>query len=231
MPVGSELVSVASAVTWTGSTTAIITNVLAGVEARIANYLGRKQPPGVLRFEDTAYTEYYDGELSDGILLKMTPIVGVTSVTLISNNTTSSAYTLTDLTVDGIEIASLSASPALVGRLQMRGGSYMWDSDYLSSRHVRVPVPNFGSGRNRIKVVYTGGWTTIPDDLKLAALQACKNVVDRKEVSSTLASETLGNYSYTNVTSSSSDDTSGPEWAFGGVLDLLKPYQSGAGLV
>lgn len=225
-----ELCTVSAVVAWTGASTADATLILAGVEARIANYCNRKTHDGSAVWEDTAKTEFLDGEWSDGVLLNWRPIVGVTSITQITGSSTSYAYTLTDFTVDGIEIAGLSTNPAPYGRLQMRGGvsSGYWESDGFAARRSRVSFPNFGAGRNRIKVVYTGGYTTIPDDLKLAALEACKSVYNAKSVSATLKSESLGNYSYENVTGAEAGDS---EWIFGNVKDLLQPYRSYARII
>lgn len=225
-----ELQPVSAVVAWTGASTTNATIIANAVEARIGNYCNRMtQGVGVgTIWTSGSRTEYLSGELSDGLLLKWTPITAVASVTMITANGISTTYTLTDLTVDGIEIADLGTINGRIGRLQLRAGSYMWDQEYAAQRRARVAAPNFGAGRNKIKVVYTGGYSTIPDDLKLAALELAKNIVDAKAVSGTLQSETLGNYSYTNA---SSADAAASEAVMGSAKDLLQPYRSYANIV
>ena len=174
-----ELQTVSAVVAWTGATTTNATIIANAVEARIGNYCNRMTQGGFgTVWTSGSRTEYLSGELSDGVLLKWTPITAVASVTMITANGISTTYTLTDLTVDGIEIADLATVNGRIGRLQLRSGSWMWDADYAAQRRARVSLPNFGDGRNKIKVVYTGGYSTIPDDLKLAALELAKNISD-----------------------------------------------------
>lgn len=224
-----ELATASAVQAWTGADATTATALIAHVEARIANYCNRRTEDGSAVWEDSAKTEFIDGELSQGVLLNWRPIVAVSSVTIITSSSTSTSYTLTDLTVDGIEISGLAANPAPYGFLMLRNsGTYVWDSEYIMARSARVSSPNFGAGRKRIKVVYTGGYTTIPSDLTLAAKIACKNVYDAKQVSGSVQSESLGNYSYTNKDGSTIDTN---QWSFGGVLDLLQPYRSYARIV
>jgi len=225
-----ELNAVSAVVAWTGASSADATIIANGVEARIGQYCNRMtQGVGVgTIWSSGTRTEYLTGELSDGLMLKWTPITAVASVTLITSNGVTSDYTLTDLTVDGIEIADLGTVNARVGRLQLRAGVRLWDSQYAAARTARVTAPNFGEGRNRIKVVYTGGYSTVPDDLKLAALELCKSVYSAKSINATLQSESLGNYSYTNQTGG---EVTQSEFIMGNVRDLLQNYRSYANII
>jgi hypothetical protein len=236
-----ELCTVSGVVAWTGASTTNATIIAQAVERRIANYCGRRTEDGDDTWGRVERTEYLDGELSDGVLLKWTPIDAVSSVRLITGSGTGSGsetYTdvdLTSLAVDGVAIPDLGTAglAAQKGLLHYRGSSTgMWDSEFIYARRSRVPVSNFGSGRYRVRVVYTGGYGSpakpIPDDLKAAALILAKNMNDARSVSSTLQSETLGNYSYTN---SSSSDAVANENMMGGVKDLLQPYRSYANIV
>lgn len=225
-----ELCTVSGVVAWTGASTTNATIIANAVEARIGQYCNRMtQGVGVgTIWTSGSRTEYLTGEMSSGVLLKWTPITAIASVTLIINNTSTYSYTLTDLVCDGVEIASLSTTNARNGWLQIRSGIEYWDQEYMEARRSRSPLPNFGAGRERIKVAYTGGFSTIPDDLKLAALILSKTISDTKSISTGVQSESLGNYSYTNA---SAADVTAREDVMGSVKDLLQPYRSYANIV
>lgn len=236
-----ELCTVTGVVAWTGASTTDATIIAAAVERRIANYCGRRTETGEGAWARGSRVEYLSGELSDGVLLKWTPIDAITSVKIISGATASAAsetYTSVDLTtlaLDGIAISDLATADyaAQKGLLHYRNSHVQfWDSDFLQATRSRVTLSNFGEGRWKIKVNYTGGYAStakpIPDDLKLAALVLSKSIYSAKSVSATLQSESLGNYSYTNATSS---DASGNELLMGNVRDLLQSYRSYANIL
>lgn len=235
-----ELCTVSGVVAWTGASTTNATIIAQAVERRIANYCGRRTEDGEATWARAERVEYLSGELHAGVLLKWTPIDAVTSVKIITGSGAgagSETYTdidLAGLALDGIAISDLSAADyaAQVGYLHYRNTGQYWDSTYLSARQLRIPPGNFGGGRQRVKVVYTGGYASsakpVPDDLKLAALILCKSIHDAKSINGTLQSESLGNYSYTNATGS---DVTASETSMGAVKDLLQPYRSYANIV
>jgi len=98
----------------------------------------------------TAFTEYYDGDGTNTLFLRhhqpyaaATPSpVTLTSVTVISTDDTETAFTA----------GELSDCVKYPDKLVRRTGV-------------------FDSGTRNIKVVYTCGYTSIPDDIKKAALQ------------------------------------------------------------
>jgi hypothetical protein len=236
-----EICTASGITAWTGASATDAAIISQAVERRIANYCNRRTENGDNTWSRTSRVEYLTGELSAGVLLKWTPIDAVTSVKIITGTGAGSAsetYTTVDLTslaLDGVAIADLSSAgyASQVGYLHYRNSSVqMWDSDYWGARRGRVPAANFGSGRQRVKVEYTGGYASpakpIPDDLKLAALSLAKSMYDAKSVSGTLQSERLGDYSYTNATAS---DKAAAEDGFGQVKDLLQSYRSFANIV
>ncbi|MDD2756890.1 MAG: hypothetical protein PHS80_15360 [Methanothrix sp.] len=100
----------------------------------------------------TAYTEYYDGDGTDTLYLNhhnpwaeatWRPVT-LTSVTVIATDDTETAFTAD-------ELSDVVKYPDMLVR---RSGT-------------------FTKGHRNIKVVYTVGYTTCPDDIKAAALQAC----------------------------------------------------------
>ncbi len=98
----------------------------------------------------TTSTEYYDGDGTDTLLLhhhnpwaEATPrSVTLTSVTVIATDDTETAFTAS-------ELSDIVKYP---DKLVRRSGC-------------------FTSGNRNIKVVYTHGYTSVPDDIKQAALQ------------------------------------------------------------
>lgn len=224
-----ELAAASAVSAWVGCTTAEATTIANAVERRIGAYCNRMTQAGADIWSRTERTEYLSGELSDGVLLKWTPITAVTSVTIIYQSGQTQSVTLTDLTCDGIEIADLSGTYGMEGILKYRTGS-AWQSEDEFGRLARVRYPNFGSGYRKVKVVYTGGYPSgqVPADLTLAALTLAKNIYDTKSISAGLQSESLGNYSYTNASGS---DVAASEGAMGQVKDLLQNYRSYANIV
>jgi len=58
-------------------------------------------------------------------------------------------------------------------------------------------------GYKNVRVSYTAGYSTIPDDLTLAALQVCQQAYRDIKAGKRIQSENLGDYSYTLMTSPS----------------------------
>ena len=54
-------------------------------------------------------------------------------------------------------------------------------------------------GRRNIRVVYTAGYATVPEDVQLAAAELAKEVYGKAQRDPTLLSETIGSYSYTQA--------------------------------
>lgn len=212
-------------------TTSLTNNaILEAAEDWIAKYCRRWSVDGAHWGRETR-EEYIDGELSSCVMLKWTPIESITSVQVVTSATGAYTYTLTDLECDGIPIASLTAlNPGLTGRLGLRSGALnIWDMGSGSGwdRASRIPFPNHGGGRQRIKVSYTGGYTSIPPALKLAAKKMCAQVYYNRTRDPTVKSTTLGNFSE----SYGAADSSGGITAPGEVLSLLENFRSYISLV
>jgi hypothetical protein len=92
-----------------------------------------------------AYTEVLDGRNTSEITVKNPPITAITSVTV------------------GGEAYSVAATSTAAG--------YQFSDQQVYLLNV---VRGFRRGKRNVTIVYTGGYTTIPQDLKEAALQqAC----------------------------------------------------------
>ena len=181
-----------------------LTTYVAAAEAFIARICGRYDLAGN-HWLSASRVEYLDGNNWPAVFLKFTPITAVASVSLVTSSSTTSSYTLTELEVDGIAIADLTTSLAgMQGRLGLRSvvlsSPAAWDAGWnppYSPMWDRSP--NFGGGRNRVKVTYTGGYTTAPADLALAATMAAATMYRSKDTDYSKKSEGLGEYSYTNA--------------------------------
>lgn len=162
----------------TSTTQDVILDIIRlGVVAAVENQTGRE-------FESQARTEYYDGPGERLLILNHRPVTAVTSVH-----------------VDSTGYAGQGTTP-------FESSSEWTQGDYF---FIRPPVEaserNPGileaingvwtKGRGNIKVVYTAGYSTLPEDLKLAVCQVCAAVRKRRTTGgSPLQSETIGRYAY-----------------------------------
>ena len=121
----------------------ILDTLIAAVEARILAHLGR------LRIETgTVTNEYHDGDgRSECLLLREWPATAITTVSW-WDGTTATALDATDYALD-------SSAQDSAGILIYTPGGY-------------APSP-WRVGRRNIRITYTAGYTTVPDDLELAA--------------------------------------------------------------
>lgn len=230
--------TVASAVTaYLGGTTPTnLTDLINAAEDRIFGYCRRKAVnSGESSFARDEHIEYLSGELSSGVLLKFTPITAVSAVSRVLSSGAGAGseeleeIDLTLLSVDGIAIPDLASNYGPVGRLQYRNSTHnYWPSDYATARLSRSPFPNFGSGRQLIKIAYSGGYQTIPGGLKMAATILAAQLYRNQQRDPTLTSERLGEYAYTAGTASEASETFKMP---GGVLDLLEDYVNKANSV
>ena len=81
----------------------------------------------------------------------------------------------------------------------------------------------FPLGHHNIQVTYTGGFTTIPDDVIAACCELTMALHRQSSRDATLASEKLGDYSYTNF--SSSTTAFGVEALSPMAAQLLQPFR------
>ncbi len=126
----------------------------------------------------TTYTEYYDGDGTDTLYLahhqpwaSATPSpVTLTSVTVIATDDTETAFTATEL------------------------------SDVVKYPHKLVRRSGtFTSGERNIKIVYSAGYSTCPDDIKAAALIACVQQLVPTSVPSSVIDGAEGGINWSRV--------------------------------
>lgn len=135
-------------------------------------------------------TEYYDGNDGPTIQLREWPVISITSIA-----ERDAAGNLTTLDTDeyraDLRTGVLARHTSGYGRIVTMNGRY------------GIPAfghdPRWDGGHQNWKVVYKGGFATIPGDLKYG----CYKVMDalwaerRKDLAG-LQSESIGDYSYTN---------------------------------
>ena len=160
---------------FTGSTVAdvVVTSAIGIAQAQLERWAGRAAGG----FETGAKTEYYDGTDAETLQLKCWPATAITSVSYRTDKTTWVALTSTDYDV---EIPT--------GILYLLNLSSVWPGDG------RV---EFWGGRQNWKVVYTGGFTTLPADLIGLVWDMVTAILSARDQDMNLQSESVGDYSYT----------------------------------
>lgn len=210
--------------TWSAAT---VSAFVLAAESGVARYCGRVDVPSGNHWLTRTRLEYRNGEYADIQPLRFTPVTAVSAVSIIFASGSTQSITLTDLTMDGNEIADLSAS--VVGRdgvLYMRSNPYqLWSSSDVGA-YARRYSPNFGGGKKRVKIAYTGGYANaaaIPD-VVLAVQMVTANMYRNKTHDPNVKSTTLGQFSetYGGVEVGSSFNVS--QW-LGDAISLLQDHK------
>lgn len=127
----------------------LIDRLVLAAQAKAESFCDRK-------FDQATYTEYFDGNDSPSIVLSNTPIDSITSVALRDDNDEWSAIDATsyDFNADTGEVFLLNGSTAL------------WEAGLAVGRR-----PTFPKGGKSTRVIYVGGYDSIPADLEQAAIE------------------------------------------------------------
>lgn len=160
--------------------------------AQIRRYCGRNLTNG---FETATRTELYDGNGSAELQLKEWPVTSITSVTLVDDaGGTSALETTGDYRAD--------LNTGVLRRLGAQHGRFAYDDMGQVSAPGWGVSPCWDDGFQNWSVVYVGGYTTIPDDLKYACYQVIDWLYAERRKNPALQSESLGSYSYTRMSMS-----------------------------
>lgn len=144
---------------------------------------------GGREFESATYTETHDGDGAAAIILTERPVASITSVVYVSPDGDTSA----------IE-SDTYALNAKAGTLRRVG--YQHGPSFTS---MPVSAPGYGPvncwpiGKQNIRVVYSGGYTTIPQGLRLAVWRVIDYLRSDAGRNPQMASESLGPYSYSRL--------------------------------
>jgi hypothetical protein len=198
-----ELVSVAEAQSYLGlastESTALIARLLGAAEAKMARMCGCYDE-GSNHWLSASRVEYIDGNSGNRVVLKWAPITAVSSVQRIDSSGTGSEVELTRVTVDGYALSG--AFTASTGILAFRSSGPTpvgWENGELELTRWGAPSANFGGGFRRLRVAYTGGYVTVPDDLAVAALETTAVLYRAKDRDRALQSESLGDWSWSRA--------------------------------
>jgi hypothetical protein len=123
-------------------------------------------------FASDEVTEYLDGNGTSRIWLDRRPVTEVTSVTV------------NDVALDNSTNAAWVLEPN-TGTLTRGTG-----------QHDSQLAINWPRGTRNVVVVYTGGYSAIPSDVKMAAATLAKHIHDAATKTGILSSENIGAYSY-----------------------------------
>lgn len=188
---------------------ALLDILIPAAQARAERFCGRT-------FDYGTFTEKYDADGDEVILLKSWPVTSITSITHRDTGLVAAAdYTFVPLT------GETRLLNAVRGRFPA--------DDYGQIEHAQFGVsPNFGEGFKALTVVYIAGYGgagaySFPADLSLAMYQYVDQlfveVKDGALPDKSLKSETLGKYSYTRMDAAEEDKL---------LARLFGPFRRGA---
>jgi len=138
---------------------ALLAALISAASVAVQQYCGRK-------FTSTLYTDLYDGDGQDTLVLNEYPVaaLALTSIKTIADDDTKTTIAVTDYR-------------------------------YTTAGVVRLKYTTFPVGFQNIEVIYTGGYATIPSDLQEAVVQVATKLYADGAHDPQVAIERLGDYS------------------------------------
>jgi hypothetical protein len=169
-----------------------LTQLQSAVEAAVAKLTQRQ-------LESASYTAYLSGNWQPSICLREYPVTAVASVYFDPNGYYGQglgAFPSTTLLVAGVDYTlrmdapdGLSSQSGTLDRINgVWPGSFHRPPGRLSWERIK--------GQGNIKVAYTAGYTTIPDDLQALVWQAVGQLRASSPAGLLVTSESLGGYNY-----------------------------------
>lgn len=143
-----------------------------------------------------SHTDYVTGSIEGGtVTFRYTPVTAVTSVGIVVSATSTSSISTSLLAVDGIPVASLSASASrLAGVVSYIAGGSSFSARFALGEPMERQ--SFDCPRDNVyKLVYTGGFSTVPDDLSAGAIDMVSRLYFDGVRDPSLTAETLGQHS------------------------------------
>ena len=173
------------------STTTTLISVATREAERATNRTHTTADPS--SFQSQTFTEVFNGEGIERLSLRNTPVTSVTSVTLLAGDgSTLRTIAPTEYKFNPAS-GVLSMTPAYPGRFALSGRStWGWwaGQEYVSDHGVR---PRFSDQFRNVSVVYVGGYSTIPDDLKAKIWRIVDLLYKLKGNDFTVSAEGIGN--------------------------------------
>lgn len=162
--------------------------------AVVRRYCWRDETNG---FESASRVEFYDGYGSATLQLREWPVTSIASVEHRGNDGSYVALPSTSYRVN--------MKNGLLHRLGSARAMFSPD-DMLPSRASFGEYPTWSEGFQNWRVTYTGGWATIPVDLKFACLRILTWSIGETRRDPSLQSESIGAYAYTRLAVGADDD-------------------------
>ena len=185
-----SLISIAEYKVWAGisgtAQDALLTVLVDAVSMEVRRWCDRNLTDG---FELVSRTERYDGTGEQTIQLMEWPVTTVTRVRVYSAGGTYETLDTDTYRVNG-DSGVLSRIDPVLARFPTNAFGTIESTFSVQ--------PWFTSGFDNVEVVYTGGYATIPADLKMACYRLTDLAYTARGRNMGLQSESLGGYSYTN---------------------------------
>jgi hypothetical protein len=164
---------------------ALYTILVDAVSADVRRSCGRDLTNG---FNSGTFTEYFDGTGEETIQLSEWPVTSITSVTRRYADASTETLSASTYRVD-LATGVLSRIDAVRSRFPVSTFGTV-ETDFGAE-------PQFESGFQNFTVVYVGGYSTIPSDLKMACYQLCDLARGSIGMNGNVSSERIGDYSVT----------------------------------
>lgn len=188
-----NLVTVAQIKDYLGITGSTYDTLLGDLGDRAEAYINDlcNRPDG---FGQDQWEEYLSGTGTSSVFVSNTPIDTNQSFEVFVDGTAVDADSYTVNPNTG-EIRLKSSAPSLS---QYANWGYSGQFGTIPPTD-RGFLPAFPEGLLNVSVIYTGGYQTVPANLQQAVILASKVLWDSRKRDSGVASETLGDYSYTTA--------------------------------
>jgi len=177
--------------TWSGivgtAQDTVLGYILDGVSAEVRRWCDRNLTNG---FESVSRTERYDGTGEQTINLIEWPVTAITSVKVYS---ASGDYETLDA-----DTYRVNADSGVLSRIDPVRARFPTTAFGTVESQFSVQ-PWFPEGFDNIEVVYTGGYATTPADLEMNVWRLMDLAYAARGRNFGLQSESLGQYSYTNM--------------------------------
>lgn len=164
-------------------TESLVDTLIPAVELEFERFTGRK-------VDSEALDERYDGDGAEVILLRSAPAT-VTAVSLISADGTATAVASIDYYADTER-----------GLLYARSG-ISHDSGFVPDgwgdrpARNRAPLYRWPEGTRNVRVQYTGGWSSVPADLSIAAVRRIADLIQDRRNNRMLTTDSMQGRSLT----------------------------------
>lgn len=168
----------------------LITTLISAASRMAERLCGRTMTTtGATSFESATYTEVFNGNGHETVQLSNTPITSITSVTLLDGDgSTLETFAATEFKFNPTT-GILSLTPVYRGRCVAEEG---WsDCEGVSFPALDVS-PAFPNQFRNVSVVYVGGYSTVPDDVKMAIWRLVDLFMATRGQDPTVKSESIG---------------------------------------